>query len=474
MSCRKLINRVCCCTRFVHIAALLGVLVLAHHPVLAADAPSPSVNPSEPPKTAGQFSVDGYISAKYVYRSTTLSNERLSDQDLFTDLRLDVARPEQDRYEFHFFGTARSDLDGESDRKDYYPFEDIGNARSSRSAGYLYEAHIDVNRPLAYVTQVRVGRQSGTRDEPVFFDGLAADIKAARTLNLAVYGGAAVHFYEIANRWGDDTLAGAGVDYTPFTSGGLSLDYLSARDERELFSFTDQNDELYAVKLWYRFSPGLKATVKYRGINSESRDANARVIGVIPGIDLEVSANYFRQSHTQNELTNEFSSYYDILGQSHPYQSYDIKARKLFGARYAVDLGYYKRSLLKDLQQGAFNREYERTFVDFEIADALTDGLSFMLIGELWKSVANEFSSGGLDVGYALPKKKNAKLSAGTYYSLYKYDYYTALGERDHVRTYYINGKYPFSGKYSANAGYEYETGLERFQTVKLGIRYDF
>ena len=54
-----------------------------------------------------------------------------------------------------------------------------------------------------------------------------------------------------------------------------------------------------------------------------------------------------------------------MVGRSYPYQSFDVKLRKLFGARYALDLGYFQRTLLKDLQVSAFNREYKRAFANF-------------------------------------------------------------------------------------------------------------
>jgi hypothetical protein len=42
------------------------------------------------------------------------------------------------------------------------------------------------------------------------------------------------------------------------------------------------------------------------------------------------------------------------------------------------------------------------------------------------------------------------------------------------VRTYYLNGRYPFTASVSLNGSFEYEHGIENYQTVKTGIRYDF
>jgi hypothetical protein len=79
------------------------------------------------------------------------------------------------------------------------------------------------------------------------------------------------------------------------------------------------------------------------------------------------------------------------------------------------------------------------------------------------------------DLSYRFKRNsREAKVSIGTNYSLYKYDHYTELGLREQVRTYYLNAKYPLSDGFSMNGAYEYEHGIENYQTLRLGMRYDF
>jgi hypothetical protein len=218
----------------------------------------------------------------------------------------------------------------------------------------------------------------------------------------------------------------------------------------------------------------MKASVKYRYLNSEPRDLSVRAVSAFPEADIELNINYFRQFRTQNELSNELSLYYSVLGQSSPYHSIDVKLRKLFGPHYAVDVGYFKRALLEENQESAFDKDYSRVFLLFELIDLPKDGLSFTLIGERWETTGRDYSSAGLDLGYAFRNKKSARINAGTYYSLYKYDYYVEQGVREKVRTYYVSGKYPLGKSLSINGSYEYEAGIENYQTLKLGMRYDF
>ena len=57
-----------------------------------------------------------------------------------------------------------------------------------------------------------------------------------------------------------------------------------------------------------------------------------------------MSVGYFRQFRTQNELSNELSLFFDVIGRSAPYENYDIRIRKFFAGFLAFDLGYFKRA----------------------------------------------------------------------------------------------------------------------------------
>ena len=455
----------------------LTIFFLGAVPLLAGTS-SQTLSPVGQPAAENLLSVDGYLSTRYVYRSatlvssTTLTDRTVTDQDIFGELRFDITMPKTNRFEFHFLGTLRDDLDGNSNLTGFYPLEDIGNTYRTESHGYLYDAHLGINDPLPYLTQVRIGRQAGLRDEPVFFDGLAADMRMGSLLNLSLYGGAAVQFYETDTHWGNDTLGGAGLDIAPASSTKFSLDYLTIKSA--LSTTIDQQDNMVSLKLWQSIGSFMKASVKYRFLNSDPRDLSVRVVSVIAPADMELNLNYFKQFNRENVLANELSLYYDVLGQSSPYQSYDVKLRKLLGPHYAIDLGYFKRALQENLQATDFDRDFSRVFLLLEIMDLPADRISFTLTGERWSTKGREFNSGGLDVGYRFKNMKNAGVNVGSYYSLYKYDYYNELGLREKVLTYYVNGKVPLGKGVSINGSYEYENSLEKYQTFKLGMRYDF
>ena len=448
--------------------------------VPAAPAFAASVSKSSDTKTAAidvpSVAVTGYFSARYIFRTAaTASGDIARDQDVYSELRIDATAPKSGRYEFHFMGNVRNDLDGNRDLHTYYPLEDIGDTGPDHTIGYLYEAHFDVNNPFSRVTQIRMGRQAGTRDEQVFFDGIAMDIRPASFLKVTLYGGFAVNLFEINRSESDDTLAGAGLDIAAGNDTGISLDYLTIKDKRDYLEMSDVQDKLFSFKVWQRFTPYVKATARFRYQNSEARDLSVRLLGTFPKAGTEVSANYLRQFSTQEQQSNPLSPFVDVVGPSDPFQTYEVKVRQFFGKRYAVDLLYSQRVLIGDAQSSTFNREYSRSAAGFEVGDLFFRNLTLSLTGDQWKSQDRSSTAAGADIGYAFGKKGAlTKINAGTYYSMYKYDYYLQVQERDDVRTYYLNMKVPVAKQVVLNFSYEYETSLEDFQTIKVGIRYDF
>lgn len=443
--------------------SLLTVIVLYPTPSSASDAPQPS------------FELDGYLSARYVFRNAKSSTQSWNDQDIFGELRFDLTMPRTNRFEFHFLGTGRKDIDGDREPRTFYPLEDIGDTGNHSTKAYISEAHLDVNNLLSGIPQIRLGRQAGTRDEPVFFDGIALDLAPFEWVKATLYGGAAVHLYELYRDTGDDLVAGAGIDLQLLRSTSLSIDYLGAEDERTYPSTVDTQDNMLSFKLWHRFSPGLRAMAKYRYLDGDPRDFTLRAIALYAPADIEVNANYFRQFTVQKELANEFSVYYDIIGQTNPYETYDVKARKLFGEHYALDLGYYSRDLREKRYESEFNRRYNRAYATVEMLELLLPGLSLSVTGEAWKSWEHAYRTWGGDLSYTfMANTKKATVSTGSYFSLYKYDYYIERGERTKARTYFVNARYPLRPDLWLNAAYEFEQAVEDYQTVKLGMRYDF
>lgn len=413
-----------------------------------------------------------YLDLKYTQRSATVANETISDQDLAGKIRVDVARTDGGGYEFHVFGVGYYDLDGKQDETGFNPFEDTGDTQDTFRAK-IYEAHLDINQ-LAVFSQIRVGRQAGTRGEWLYFDGFAADMEFGRDLDLTVYGGAAAHFDEKNDT--TDPLAGMGIDYKLSRASKLFFDILSLKDIREHRSGTsDQNDQLASLKYWQRFSDRSKASAKVRTINGEARDLKIRSNSLALLDILDLNVTYFRQLQVQNELSNEVSTFYDVLGQSNPYHAVDINGHFRMGDTYSFDIGFFQRSLLDEEDESPFNRSYQRNFIIFGMTNILVDGLSITLNAEQWDSEIYQGNTNGGDLEYRIgPGSKSMKFNVGSYFSLFKYDYYQDLGERTTAETVYAKAKIPIGESYSVRLEVESEKSIEEYQTLKIGVRRDF
>jgi hypothetical protein len=429
------------------------------------------------PDAAPTFSVDGFSTWRYVYRRAEaggeLAGNSAQDRDTFLALRLDVTMPREQRYEAHLHAAARRDLDGGSDAAEYAPFEDSGDSWASSWSAQVYEAHFDVNYLYRSLAQLRLGRQAGQRDEPIFFDGIAADLDLSKRFRATAYGGYAVHFFELQQETTDDPLAGAGVDYLPHPATEVSLDYLATRDLRAPDARRD--DRLTSLRVRQHFSPHWRGLLKARALNGETRDARLRVLGQVPAAELTLSASYYRQLATLNELTTEEDPYSDVIGQSLPYHTLDCNLRWQPAASYALDLGYYGRRLLDDADQGPFNREFSRSYLAVDADALLVAGLSITASGERWQSLDTDTRTAGIDLAYrAGSGRRVARYSAGSAYQLFVYDHYLQLGERTGVRTHYLRARLPVGASFLISGDYERETGLDTYDTLKIGARYDF
>jgi len=420
-------------------------------------------------------SIDGSLSLRYIVRSAASPDGRTDDQDLYADLRLDVTPAREGLAGFHFLGSARSDLDGNQESRTFYPFEDIGNTHDRPTMALVYEAYAVFVDPLRTENRARVGRQAGTRNETLFFDGIAADA-GGRSVNVTVYSGAVVHFFEDGSHWGKDWLSGAGLDYRFGPSLGLSADYLIIKDVQESEPGAPVLwDRLVSFRGWQQVGTFSKWSAAYRVQDGEPRDMTLQAVAASPAWDLEGSISYFRQFRVQDVMTTDLSLFPTVLGQSAPYQSADLKVRKTFFERFALDLGYFSRTLLHPQDEGPFNKDWSRAYASLDIADLFVPRLTWTITAEQWGGGTTDATTYGTDLAWRVRRKGgDARIAVGTYYSLYKYDYYTDLGVRDEVRTWYLDGKYPLGKGFSLNGRYEHEKAIETYQVLRLGMRYDF
>ena len=422
-----------------------------------------------------EIELDGSATGMYSFRTTYNDDDRENDHDLYEVLRLDFTMPQRDLFELHLLGNFREDLNGGGDRLRFYPFEDIGDTYVSNAFSYnIYEAHFDINYLWPFLAQVRLGRQTGVGENGVSFDGAAIELEPHRRLSLSIYGGLAVHLHEVGYTWGSDVLGGLDVIYSPFDTTRLGGNFLYVLDKREPASISDQRNHSISLYVWQRFFSFLNTMAKFSLVNFTPRNFHLKAGSVFTGIDLELGLQYFLLFNAQNELSNEFSIYYDVLGPTHPHQSFSISARKLIGEGFAVGTNFFLTLLLEDVNASPFNLDHSRINAFVDLFDLFTEGLSFEVIGEYsWSSRMALFTA-GLDAEYTFNGLSDKSgLNAGVFFNVYQYNYNEEPTEVRFVQTYYLNGTWVIGKRYSINGGYEFESSFEPYHSMKLGMRID-
>jgi hypothetical protein len=434
----------------------------------------------------GPVRVTGDVSAGYRFQAAVGDFPTAFGNDLSQGLHLDVSFSSSDLLSAHLSADAREVLGPTQYSTTFSPLLGLSNAWATPVSGDLYEAYLDLKRSLPWLPLVRFGRQAAARDEPFFFDGVTVQLDLGSLFALTTYGGVAVHFYELDYAWGSDLLAGAGLDFYPWPATRLSVDYAYVQDTRTLFLGANQYNHLLSFRAWQRLFDVLRLSAAFRMINFAPTEVRLNASATFPDLGLDIYGTYFVQFVPLLQLSNELSGYYDVLGQALPFQSVQLKARKLLGDHFGVSASGFLRGLLGGDQAATpFNRQYGKLSLGVEVIDLPVPGLDLEVPAEMWISGANQYYSTGFSLTWRPIKERSLAFEAGTYFSLYKYDYGTPylatfLGEREDVQTYYLEARVPLGqhfvleGRYELEHGSEFLLGSQTFHTFRLGVRSAF
>jgi len=364
----------------------------------------------------------GQLSTKY----RAQWNKEDTDHDLLQYLSFDLTNIFAPGLSLHGFMRGGKDVDDKDPIFDWTDYE---------VQDRIYDLYFEADKVIPR-TCFRLGRQYHDGLEAVQFDGLSFMRTESDWLSWEVFGGRYVTFY---NRdFGQDcSVGGAEVTARPFRSTSLSAEYL------RLMNFPTGDDDYLNFGLRQRLNR-LNLLAKYSLLNGEAKDISAKVYWDW-GKGWQVGASYYRLLQTLQELSNEFDPYYPLFGPYVEFDQYGLDVTKSFGQHFSVTAGYAGRNLPEGSLESIANREFDRYHATLLLSDVLTDGLSFSATLDKWLAGWNEdtYSVGG-EIAYSVKKKLD--ISAGSYYSKYKYDI-EAVTERIDVRTWYGALRYYFSRK---------------------------
>lgn len=418
------------------------------------------------------YAIDGMVSNRY--RLRTSPGE--SDQDLYQNFHLRLGNPEQNRVSAAFLGRLSEDIDGSRDSPGFSTFDNITDTYDSNVIGRFYLGYVDLRRfewlDAVGLDRVRVGRQ--TYDETadtLFFDGGRLDTRAFEdlaNLRLTAYGGLPVHYFESSPA--GDAVAGAGLELAPFRGTRARLDWTYLEDRRSRENVHAQN-HLLSAALWQSVGDRVHLHGRYNLLDGDTRDYFVRASYREEAIDALFQASFRHAVKTLRDLSVELDPFFSLLREYRPFWQVDVKASKGIGRHLAIDGGIALRELAHEEDEGTFNHEFVRYYLVPSTRDWPFPGTSISLTGELWESDDDFFTFGGEIRQTVL---KALILTAGSYYSLYKFDI-LAEREKTHVRTFFGRIDYRLTSDLKLHAQYEYEKDdITTYNIVEAGFTYSF
>lgn len=424
-------------------------------------------------KKDSKFPIDGYIKVKYRIRWTDdfspFSSDN-TDQDIYEYLNIDFGDESRNRVTAHLYGRATQDLDGARDVKGFYIFDSITDTYKSSLNLRLYHAYIDINSFWIF-SKMRVGRQY-LYDTPeiLYIDGGLVETKSiekAGNLTFGIYGGLPTHLFESSVE--GDVIFGLYSTWQFLPSNKMRVDWTYIRDVNFLGL---NNNNLFGISFWQTIAKQYHIYLQSTILDSRWRDITIKGTYNNPDKNFWVSGYFKRLNETQKQLSIQFDPYFVVAQELFPYNQYQIDLYKGLGEHISISSGIMIRDLQDENKSNRFNREFRRFYITpaYHIKKPIMD---ISLILEWWDGAGTEdIKTAGLDITTTCSKK--LKISIGTYYSLYKYDYYLDI-ERQNVRTYYLKAKYQLKDNIKIDGRFELEnTQSLNIYTFDLGVRYDF
>ncbi len=439
----------------------------ADRPRLQMEFPSP-INRLE---KAIDYSIDGMITNRYRLRWT--SGE--SDQDLYQTLSLRAGDPQKNRVSAVFLGRLSEDIDGGGNVEGFEVFDSIDDTHDHAVAGRFYSGYVDLRRfgwmDRAHLEFVRAGRQSFDESVETFvFDGGRLDtrpFKDLQNLRLTAYGGLPAHIYESSPS--GDAVAGAGMEARTLPGGRGRVDWTYIADRRDDGHF---ENHIVSVALWQMIGSRFDLHGRYNLLDGETRDYLVRGNYREASLDLLLQASFHQVVMTIRELSTELDPYFSMVQELRPYWEINLLASKGLGEHFVIDGGVDARELRDESDEGTYNHDFRRYFVTPATVEWPLPGMSLSVTGEIWDSEVDEVTSFGAELRQKLFKV--FQVAGGTYYSLFKFDQFTAE-EKTRVRTFYGKLEYRLAKDVRLHALYEFEKDDEfEYHTVDVGLRCSF
>lgn len=451
-------------TKFVRVSIKLSLLILFAISLFIIDAHANIFSEDSPLVSSGfiQLRYDGKILSKddLIVGGINYGKD-YQDHKMFQTADFTLSEKSWGHFRFSMSGDFMEDIDDiRSDESD--KTGSIHDSFDKRTNGYLYLLQAEVYN-LGIVDYFRLGRQYIDYEIPSYVDGLNFVLKYDK-INFYAYAGIPVHLYG-ETEFEDSKQAGGGANMLILPDTKIALEYQYTEEKPAITgSYSEEKTEFFretAVSIRHSF---LDNSYGYFGIVT-SDTALQHIEGMASmffdkmNIGLDVSYLYQIDKIEKKPVTASPIS--SLTGTIMPYHHATLDISKgMFNDSVTLSCGGELRLLQSKGDESEFNHSYTHDYLAVTIDDFFIKGMNIGLHGDFFKGIGsdniNSIITGGGEIEYKNNQTYNVTL--GSYYSLYKYDYYDdvdQVDEKTNVYTIYSKGRYYIYPWLYADARYE-------------------
>ena len=427
----------------------------------------------------GSLSLSGLLQLRYDGRY--LSDGENDDHKLHQIADIYIKDAGWGHFKFTLSGDMIEDIDSEDDDDQTDRTRNVHDTWDSSSHGYLYVCQAELYE-LGYLSYARFGRQYVNHElSTTHIDGLnlLLDFDLFGTqIKPFVYAGIPVRLYEDGDYWDAEQFGGgAHIHFGRATK--ITLEHQVIEEEPDIVgTYRESGTNRYeqsAVALRRSFFPKGYGYLSLFLLDNRATHINTRFSLLVDRLDLDIDASYFYQFQEIDEAPISSPYYTGLIGTIKPYHNVALDIMKgVYKDRVWISGGTQWRLLDSGEEESEFNHSYNNQYLAVIIDDLLMKDVQLSLQADFWQVMdsdnEDEILSFGGEIAYEKPK--TISVSLGSFYSLYRYDYFADTDEKTDVYTVYSDVRYYIQPGLYLDARYEldiYDIDEHRF-VATLGL----
>ncbi len=319
----------------------------------------------------------------------------------------------------YFSARYEKDLDG-TNQRNY--FKDIRDTYDSNDQFKIYNAYVKLN-DFMKTLDLTMGRQYFYGAEIAHFDGGRVDVKRIGPVEVSLFGGRRVTFYEHAKRFG---IWGANLSAYP-----LEGTKIAARVVKYI-------DYSYDFSVYQYITPEIDFDGTYSLINHEPRDLKLNLNYRSYDLGTQAVFSYYRRLDTSRAddfdfdytSSNKNNGMYRVenlnIGKLNPYEEYYLLLHQRIYKGLGAGMSYTRRHLVNSNEEDQYNNSFNEFTFGFDWSDFIFNGTDVLVN---WKYFRNDRRSASFETKSNIfegqvSQKLSDKLffNAGAFYKFYDYN----------------------------------------------------